>query len=126
MPRKLGVGVLFLLFGCIAMAQDFNGKWKADFSTERGAQKYVFDFHVDGTKLTGKVISDRHGETEIRDGKVDGNNVTFTEIVQANGQEVKVSYTGKINGNEIRFSRQFGEFHTEELTAERVKEPVHP
>ena len=125
MPRKIAVAVLFLMFGCIAtLAADFNGKWQAEFTTQGGLQKYVFEFHVDDTKLTGKVISDRHGETEIRDGNVDGDSISFTEVVTMNGAEIKVIYTGKIDGDTIRFSRDFGGFHTEDVVAERIKESV--
>ena len=126
MLRTIAVAALFLVFGCIgALAGDFNGKWKADFETGVGPQKCVFEFHVDGTKLTGKVISDRHGETELRDGKVDGDRISFTEVVTVSGEEIKVIYTGKIDGDEIQFSRAFGSLHTEQITAERMKESAH-
>ena len=122
MLRNIAVAALIVLFGCIgALAGDFNGKWKADFETGVGSQKYVFEFHLDGTRLTGKVISDRHGETEVRDGKVDNDNISFTEVVTANGQEIKVLYTGKLDGDKILFTRAFGSFHTEHITAERIK-----
>jgi hypothetical protein len=122
MLRKIAVAALFVLFGSIgALAGDFNGKWKADFETGVGSQKYVFEFHVDGTRLTGKVISNHHGETEVRDGKVDGDNISFTEVVTANGEEIKVIYNGKIDGDEILFTRAFGSYHTEHITAERIK-----
>jgi hypothetical protein len=35
--------------------------------------------------------------------------------------DIKITYTGKIDGDTIMFTRQVGDFATEELTAKRVK-----
>ncbi len=122
MIRKIAVAVLFLTFGCIgALAADFNGKWTAEFDTQVGAQKYTYEFHVDGAKLTGKAINEERGGTEIQDGKIDGDNITFVEVIDFNGNEIKIAYTGKIDGDEIKFTRKVGEFATEEIVAKRVK-----
>jgi hypothetical protein len=32
-----------------------------------------------------------------------------------------ITYTGKISGDEIKFTRKVGDFATEEITAKRVK-----
>jgi len=122
MIRKIAVAVLFLTFGCIgALAADFNGKWSAEFDTQIGVQKYTYEFHVDGAKLTGKAINEERGATEIQDGKIDGDNITFVEVIDFNGNEIKITYTGKIEGDEIKFTRQVGEFATEQIVAKRVK-----
>jgi hypothetical protein len=121
MFRKALIAVLFLAFGSAAlMAADFNGKWTAEFDTQIGVQKYTYDFHVDGTTLTGKTISE-HGETAITEGKIDGDTITFVETLSFNGMDIKITYTGKINGDEIKLTRKVGDFATEELTAKRVK-----
>jgi len=122
MIRKIAVAVLFLTFGCIgALAADFNGKWSAEFDTQIGIQKYTYEFNVDGAKLTGKAINEERGTTEIQDGKIDGDNITFVEVIDFNGNEIKITYTGKIEGDEIKFTRQVGEFATEQIVAKRVK-----
>ena len=122
MIRKIAVAVLFLTFGCIgALAADFNGKWSAEFDTQIGVQKYTYEFHVDGAKLTGKAINEERGATEIQDGKIDGDNITFVEVIDFNGNQIKITYTGKIEGDEIKFTRQIGEFATEQIVAKRVK-----
>ena len=122
MIRKIAVAVLFLTFGCIgALAADFNGKWSAEFDTQIGVQKYTYEFHVDGAKLTGKAINEERGATEIQDCKIDGDNITFVEVIDFNGNQIKITYTGKIEGDEIKFTRQIGEFATEQIVAKRVK-----
>lgn len=75
---------LFLHFACVtAFAADFSGKWKAQFDTQWGVQNYTYNFQVDGGKLTGKAVSDR-GETNISEGKIDGDNISFVEVLSFN------------------------------------------
>jgi hypothetical protein len=76
---------------------------------------------VKDTTLTGKMKSNL-GEGEVLDGKVEGDKVTFTEILKFDGMEIRISYTGTvISGDEIKFTRQVADFATEELTAKRAK-----
>src|SRR5262245_44873342 len=106
-------------------AADISGKWKADFETQIGHLKYVYDFKVDGEKLTGKAFRDREGEKmtiEITEGKVAGNDVSFVENVKFQDQEVRIEYTGKVAGEEIKFTRKVGDFATTEIVAKRDKD----
>lgn len=122
MTRKLwAFALLFLLSAVSALAGDFNGKWTAQFDTQIGTQKYTFEFHVDGTKLTGKAINEQFGTTEIKEGKIDGDSISFVEPLSFQGNELRIVYTGKIDGDSIKFTRKVGDFATEELTATRVK-----
>ena len=121
MIRKIILATFVFTFACVtAFAADFNGKWKAQFDTQWGVQNYTYNFLVDGGKLTGKAVSDR-GETNITEGKIDGDNISFVEVLSFNGMEVRITYIGKIAGDEIKFSRHVGEFATEEVIAKRVK-----
>jgi len=122
MMRKIALAVLFLGFSSlIAFGADFNGKWTAQFDTQVGQQNYTYEFHVEGAKLTGKAINEQFGSTDIQDGKIEGDNITFTELLNFNGNELKITYTGKIDGDEIKFTRKVGDFATEEIVAKRVK-----
>lgn len=60
------------------------------------------------------------------EGKLDGDIITFVEPLSFNGNDIRIEYTGKINGDQIKFTRKVGEFATEELVAKRSKiEPLH-
>jgi len=37
------------------------------------------------------------------------------------GMDIRIEYSGKINGDEMKLTRKVGEFATEELVAKRVK-----
>jgi len=121
MIRRIAFALLFVAFTAVgAHAADFNGKWTAEFDTAIGLQKYTYEFHVDGTTLTGKAKNE-NGETAITEGKIDGDNISFVEKLNFNGMDITINYTGKISGDEIKFTRKVGDFATEELTAKRVK-----
>src|SRR5262245_46436639 len=68
-----------------ALAADVTGTWKAEFNTQRGLQKYTFTLKQDGTGVAGKASVDRDGEkreAELKEGKVDGDTVTFVESLK--------------------------------------------
>jgi hypothetical protein len=110
-----------------AFAADITGTWKAEFETQRGVQKYTFTLKQDGAKLTGKASVEREGEkreAELKEGKVEGETVTFVEPLKIQENEIKITYTGKISGNEIKFTRKVGDFGSSEATAKREQKPA--
>jgi hypothetical protein len=109
MMRKLGLTALLFVFGSVAaLAADFNGKWNAQVQGRNGMQTLLFDFHVDGSTLTGTITTPR-GATDISNGKVDGDTLTFDQVLNFNGNSFTISYTGKAAADgTIQFTRQFG------------------
>jgi hypothetical protein len=114
---------LAALLSCLAistLAADINGQWTATFNTAVGEQHYVYTFKVDGEKLTGTAKSD-FGTSEIQNGTVKGDDVSFVENLNYQGNDLKITYRGKVSGDEIRFTREVEGFGSEELVAKRVK-----
>ena len=113
-----------------ASAADIAGKWHAEFDTQIGIQKYVYDFKIDGDKITGKASFEREngkGEVDLKEIKVSGDDISFMEPLDFDGQQVRIDYKGKVSGDEMKLTRQVGEFATEEVVAKRVKEqPAKP
>ncbi len=120
--RALLMTALLVLVSLVAIrAADITGKWTASFDTQIGKQEYTYDFVVKDSKLTGKMKSNL-GESDVLDGKVDGDKVTFGELLKFEGMEVKITYTGTVvSADEIKFTRNVADFATEELVAKRVK-----
>lgn len=114
--------VLLLAAGLLPVwswAADAGGVWKATFETQVGTQNYTYTFKVEGTALTGTIVSG-NGEAEVLNGKVEGNMLTFTEILNFEGMELSITYTGEMTSdNEISFTRDVAGFATEPLTAIR-------
>ena len=112
---------LALSMSVCAYAADISGKWTSAFDTQIGQQHYTYEFKAAGGQLTGKAKSD-NGETELKDGKVSGDTVTFVENLNFQGMEIRIEYTGKIvSDDEIKFTRKVADFATEELVAKRAK-----
>lgn len=127
MMRKAAIAVLVFAMGTVAaLAADFNGKWTADVQGRNGnTQTITFDFHVDGSALTGKVTTPR-GESDITDGKVDGDNISFTQVMSRNGNDFKISYTGHADGDTIHFTRQMGDRPAATFDAKRGEAAAAP
>jgi len=121
--RCLAVGVVLLLAAARVFAADITGTWKASFDTQIGQQNYTYQFVVKGTTLTGKIESNLGGTSEIRQGKVEGDKVSFVEIFKFDGNDLQITYTGQVTSDdEIKFTRQVAEFATEQMVAKRVKQ----
>jgi hypothetical protein len=102
-----------------ANATDLNGQWKGDMKTPDGGTLEInFNFQVNGEKLTG-TVANTYGEEQITDGSVKGDTISF--IVMAGGGEFKITYKGKVVGEELKFNVTIGDMGEGELTAKRVK-----
>jgi len=120
--RKLFATLLALaLFPLAAFAADISGTWTASFDTQIGKQNYTYEFAVKGGALTGKAKSDS-GVSDLQEGKVNNDTVTFVENLNFQGQPLKIVYTGKIvSADEIKFTRKVADVAEETLVATRKK-----
>src|SRR5580765_8895515 len=114
---------LLLTFAALPLptiAAYITGTWNSEFDSQIGNQKYTFTFKQDATKLTGRANSeagDRKREAELKEGKVEGETISFVEMLKFQDNEIRISYTGKLSGdgNEIKFAREVGDFAKEEI-----------
>lgn len=109
------------MFACVVLsavamfAADVTGKWTATMQTPNGSREVTYNLKADGSKLTG-TYAGRQGDREIENGKVDGENVSWEQSMG----ERKLVYKGKIAGDEIKVSTQFGD-QTREVVLKRAK-----
>src|SRR5215467_7986222 len=109
----------------LVWAADVNGKWTAQVPGRGGQpQETTFTFKVEGDKLTG-TVSGQQGDTPIADGKVSGDEISFTVTRERQGTTIKQLYKGKVAGDEIKFTRSTeggqGDRPAAEFTAKRAK-----
>jgi hypothetical protein len=119
----LFAAALMLISGFVVQAADATGKWIAQFQARNGqTREATFNLKVDGEKLTGTMSAGRR-ENPISDGKVKGDEISFTVTTNARGNEVKMNYKGKVSGDEIKFTRmrEGGGGQAQELVAKRAK-----
>ena len=68
-------------------------------------------------------IGGQQGDTAISEGKIEGDDLSFTVVRNMNGNEIKLLYKGKVAGDEIKFTRTRvgGDQPGQEFTAKRAK-----
>ena len=93
---------LAVLLASAAFAADVDGKWNGTMSTPNGDIPVAFDFKADGATLNGTTTGPA-GEIQIKDGKVDGSNISFTVTFDFNGMPLTINYKGVVSKNEIQF-----------------------
>ena len=106
MKRTLtGIGILFLL-AAAAFAADATGKWKATFEVPNNGPvlNLVFDLKAADAALTGSVSGMLDHALEIKDGKVQGDSVSFWITSEYQGSPIKLMYTGKVTDDQIQFT----------------------
>ena len=122
--RTVLLSVCFLFAAVsLAWAADVNGKWTAQVPGRNGqTREQTFTFKVEGDKLTG-TVSGMQGDTPISDGKISGDEISFTVKVSFNGNDVTLLYKGKVAGDEIKMTRsiQGRDQPGAEFTAKRAK-----
>ena len=121
--RKLNLTFLVVvacLFALAASAADVSGTYVAQVPGRNGNMETTFKLKADGDKLTGTVVTQR-GEAEIKDGKVAGDTISFSQTFERGGNSMTILYKGKVEGNEIKFTRevQGGQGRTAEFTAKK-------
>jgi hypothetical protein len=105
----------------LAFAADATGKWKAVYEAPQGQRREsTFDLKADGSTLTGSVIG-QSGEAKIQDGKINGEDISFSVMRNFNGQDVKLDYKGKVSADEIKLTVSFGEGRSFDIVAKREK-----
>jgi len=90
-----------------ALAADINGDWKGTMPSRDGNSRRVsFHFKASGATLTGSFMGPMGHDVEISGGKVTEHGVAFDVAMDFNGSMVKIHYTGKFSGDELKMKMQ--------------------
>jgi len=109
----------FLTAASSAKAADLTGKWQGTMQNPDGTSLEInFNFKLDGEKLTGTTASS-YGEEQITDGTVKGDAISF--VILAGGGQFKITYKGKVEGEDLKFTVTLGDMGDRELTIKRAK-----
>ena len=95
----------FFLVSGFALAADIDGKWSGQYDNGMGEpMTLVYTFKADGNTLTGTSLNGPDATTPIKDGKIDGKNISFVVVVDFGGQPMTFNYKGVLKGDEIELS----------------------
>ncbi len=130
MTKKLLFVVTIALVATFAlMAAGVDGKWVFEQAGRQGNSVQVtLVLKADGSTLSGSTTRPGRGGgdpmvAQIKDGKVDGNNVSFKTTQSMGGNEVTTEYTGVVSGDELKLKivrpGRDGSPQTSEVTAKR-------
>jgi len=97
-----GTAVLFLL-AASAFAADVDGKWAGTIHTDMGDFPVALTLKADGATLTGTTTGP-DGDVMIKDGKIDGANITFNVSLDFGGMPFTLAYKGVVSGDTIKFT----------------------
>jgi len=126
--KLLFVTTILLAVTVCLMAADASGKWTFEQQGRNGTMQVTLNLKIDGAALSGSVTQPgREGnamETPISDGKIDGNNISFTVKREFNGNSFVISYKGTLDGDNLKLEitrpGRDGETHTSNAVAKRA------
>lgn len=109
-----------LASGVVLAAQTagVDGQWSA--STPTGPSGVVLELKTDGDRLNGWLVQP-NGKLEISAGSIRGRQLSFEMAVTFQGQALKLSYSGLLEGDELRLTmRAEGRDGEERVTFHRI------
>ena len=122
--KLLFVTAILLVVAIGAFAADVTGKWTYTMQGRDGTPREMsITLKQDGNTLTGSVPGMGRGgqggtPTEITNGKVDGDNVSFNVVREFQGNKVTIKYSGVISGDEMKLTIETGR-GPQQVTAKR-------
>lgn len=108
--KLLFVTAILLVVAIGAFAADVSGKWSYEQQGRGGgpARQVTITLKQDGTKLTGSVPGFGRGgdnpppPSEIKNGKVEGDKVSFEVVREMGGNTMTIKYEGTVSGDEMK------------------------
>lgn len=81
------------------------GKW----IIKDGENAIKLDLKADGSSLTGTLVNPQMpGAIDIKNGKLEGDKISFEYVRQMGGQDITIVWTGTVAGDEIKLKRGVG------------------
>ena len=103
MKRIPTLAGLLLVLATLLYCADATGKWKGSLDVGGETHELNFDLKASGDTLTGAFIVE--GQTsELKDGKIQGDTVSFWAMSQYQGQALKLVFKGQVLESEIHFT----------------------
>ena len=115
----LGI-MLLTVANASAQSKSVAGEWDAAMNTPGGARPFKLVLKVDGEKLTG-TAKRSSGDVPLQ-GTVKGNDIAFGYTINYNGNDLTLTFTGKVSGDEISGTVSFGGNAEDTWSAKRVVE----
>ena len=97
-----------LLSAAPAFAADIDGKWTGSLDTPNGSFMLNYSFKADGAKLSGSTVNGMDGsQIPLKNGKIDGNMISFSLDLDFGQGPVTFNYTGVLAAGELKLHSDF-------------------
>jgi len=96
---------------------DVSGTWDLSVETPQGTMALTSTFKQDGEKLTG-TQSSQMGEMPL-EGTIKGADIAFAIVIDMQGQQMTITYAGKVDGETMTGTIEFGSFGSATWTAKK-------
>lgn len=102
------IAMVLVLAGCAASTPPAVGVWNIEMNTPLGAMPAVLTISEDGSG----VMSGDMGEQAFNGVMFDGDAISFTTAIEAQGQSIGLSFDGTVDGDSLsgEFGSDFGAF----------------
>ena len=87
-----------------ARAADVDGKWSGSLDTPMGAVQVGFNFKAEGPALTGTTTGPDGSEVPIKNGKIDGDKISFVVTIDFGGMTFDLNYTGVVGADTTKLT----------------------
>lgn len=105
--RSLLLSVL-LLAAAPAFAADVDGKWDGALDTPQGPVNVSFTFKAEAdNKLTGSTAGPDGASIPLKNGKIDGDKISFAFDVDFGQGPFTFNYTGVVSKTEVKLQTDF-------------------
>jgi hypothetical protein len=95
---------LLLVLAALLYSADATGKWEGKLDAPDGTHDLTFDLKASGDTLTGAISGVMVEPSEIKEGKVEGDTVSFWAMAEYQGQPIKLVFKGQVLESEIHFT----------------------
>jgi len=112
---------VFTSFALFAQAQTANvsGDWELTIQGPRGEMTWSVNFVQDGEKLTVAMTGGPRGGESKGEGTIKGNEIEWSITRTTPQGERTITYKGKVEGNTMSGTVEFGPMGTREWTAKK-------
>ena len=104
MKRIPTLAGLLLVLATLLYCADATGKWKGTFEAPDATHELTFDLKASGDTLTGAFGVAGGQPSEIKDGKIQGDTLSFWAMSEYQGQAIKLVFKGQVLESEIHFT----------------------
>ncbi len=101
---SLVAALALMLVAAPARAADVDGKWTGSLDTPMGAVQVGFNFKADGATLSGTTTGPDGSEIAIKNGKIDGDKISFLVSIDFGGMSLDLNYTGVVKPDSVDFT----------------------